>query len=348
MSNGRVEVSVLVPVLNEEANLRGAAEAMLAQELDGPAEFLFIDGGSDDGSPSILAELAERDPRVRVLENPFRRTPHALNIGLRAARGEFIARMDAHTLYPTRYLATGVERLRRGDVESVSGPQLAVGVNPGSRRVALALRTPLGAGGARFRTQMDQEVEVDTGFTGLWRRSTLLHHGGWNEEWINDQDVELAARLRKDGGRIVCIPAMAADYIPRDTLRGLARQYSVYGRYRVKTARRHPESMRRSQVLPPALALALIGAVLGPRPTRKLARIGLTAYAAALLGTSARAAAGGAGPDAAALPAVWTTMHLSYGFGFLTESVRHGPPLRAIARLIGIRAQAPARSPHKE
>src|SRR5207302_1552673 len=117
----------------------------------GAIEFLFVDGGSRDGSRRILSELAAQDPRVRVLDNPARRTPHALNIGLLAARGEFIARMDAHTMYPSGYLAAGVARLRRGDVAWVSGPQIAVGTSPGSRRVARALSTSLGTGGARFR-----------------------------------------------------------------------------------------------------------------------------------------------------------------------------------------------------
>jgi len=195
-----VDVSVLVPVLNEEAHLLDAAQAMLAQEFEGAIEFLFIDGGSSDSSPSILSGLASRDARVRVLDNPFRRTPHALNIGLRSARGEFVVRMDAHTVYPARYIAAGVNRLRAGDVEWVSGPQIAVGTSDGARRVALALGTALGTGGAGFRHEMQGEVVVDSGFTGAWRRATLDAHGGWDEEFVNDQDFELAARIRRRGG----------------------------------------------------------------------------------------------------------------------------------------------------
>ena len=190
----QVDVSVLIPVLNEEAHLRAASDAMLAQDFPGRAEFLFIDGGSEDASAAILGELAASDDRVRVLANPARRTPQALNIGLRAARGTFIARMDAHTLYPPRYLASGVERLRRDDCAWVSGPQLAVGVDPGSRLVARALGAALGKGGARFRDALEREHEVDSGFTGMWRRETLERHHGWDEEWLNDQDLELAAR----------------------------------------------------------------------------------------------------------------------------------------------------------
>jgi cellulose synthase/poly-beta-1,6-N-acetylglucosamine synthase-like glycosyltransferase len=333
--NDRVDVSVLVPVLNEEQHLRAAAEAILDQEFEGTFEILFIDGGSSDGTPAIITELAGKDPRVRVLENPFRRTPHALNIGLASARGEFIARMDAHTIYPKRYLAVGVGRLRRGDVASVSGPQIAVGVSPWSRRVALALTAELGTGGAGFRRESDGEIEVDTGFTGVWRRSTLDAHGGWDEEFVNDQDMELAARIREAGGRIVCVPEMAASYIPRDTLQALARQYLRYGRYRVKTTQRHPGSLRRSQLLPPALVLTVLAAVASPsRVLRRAGRAGLGAYSATLVAASARAGVGGDGAEAVALPLVWATMHVSYGLGFLLGCVDYGPPLAGMRWLV--------------
>jgi GT2 family glycosyltransferase len=333
----QVDVSVLIPVLNEEAHLHTAAEAMLAQDFPGRAEFLFIDGGSTDASPAILRDLAAADDRVRVLANPARRTPQALNIGLEAARGTFIARMDAHTLYPPRYLASGVERLRQGDCDWVSGPQLAVGVDPGSRLVARALGAALGKGGARFRDALEREHEVDSGFTGMWRRETLERHRGWDEEWLNDQDLELAARIRKAGGRIVCIPEMAAEYVPRSSLRALSRQYLTYGTYRVKTARRHPETLRRSQLLPPLVTVTAAGALAAPtRRLRALARGGLAIYAGALVVSAARAADGGARGQAAALPGVWAVMHLSYGAGFLRGSVRYGPPVEAVKRAAGL------------
>src|SRR3954466_10760009 len=100
MEGAGVEVSVLVPVLNEERHIREAADTMRAQSFDGEIEFVFIDGGSSDRTRAILEELAAEDPRVRVLDNPRKVTPVALNIGLGAAGGEVIARMDAHTHYP--------------------------------------------------------------------------------------------------------------------------------------------------------------------------------------------------------------------------------------------------------
>ena len=330
----RVDVSVLVPVLNESRDVRRAVAAMQTQELDGTIEFLFIDGGSEDDTRRILDELARDDPRIRLLDNPARRTPQALNIGLRAARGSHIARMDAHTVYSSTYLAAGVERLRHRDVDWVSGAQLAHGTTPWSRRVEMALGSWLGVGGARFRRPVETEFEVDTGFTGMWRTETLEAYGGWDEGWPVNQDTELAARIRANGGRLLCVPGMEGLYIPRGSARALARQYWVYGQYRAKTAQRHPHSMRRSQLLAPGLAGTLVAAVAAPRPLRRLARAALGVYAACVVVTSAAASKPGRRRDAILLPAVFGVIHLSWGFGFLVGSVRFGPPARAVARVL--------------
>jgi succinoglycan biosynthesis protein ExoA len=312
---------------------------MQAQRFSGGVEFLFIDGRSEDRTVDILEELAEDDPRVRILDNPARITPVALNIGLRAAKGEVIARMDAHTQYPPDYLTLGVQRLRRGGAEHVSGPQLAQGKGRWSRRVALALSSRLGTGEAAFRRSGSKEFEVDSGFTGLWLRPTLEAHGGWDEEWWNDQDTELAARIRASGGRIVCVPEMAAGYVPRDSLWRLARQYWRYGFYRAKTAGRHPETMRRSHLLAPGLVLALATVLLVRGRAALLPRAGVAAYAAALLAASAGQARPGHRHDAATLPAVFLAMHLPWGLGFLAGSLRFGPPASAVLRLLGLRGR---------
>jgi len=333
-----VDVSVLTPVLNEEAHIREAAARMLAQRFDGSIEYLFINGGSQDRTVEILRDLQRADPRLRILENPRQTTPVALNLGLFEARGEYVARMDAHTLYPEDYLARGVARLRRGGAAHVSGPQVAQGDGLWSRRIALALGTRLGTGSAQFRHALETEIEVDSGFTGVWPRTVLEAQHGWDEEWLNDQDSELAARIRGCGGRILCLPEMEARYIPRNSLRGLARQYWRYGVYRAKTSGAHPQSMRRSHLLPPSLALSLAASVLPPRGLRRAARAALGLWCAAVAGVTAaeawrrtRKAERARPADIAALPAVFGAMHLAWGFGFLAGCVRFGPPLRALA-----------------
>jgi succinoglycan biosynthesis protein ExoA len=311
-----------------------SVKAMLAQQFPGTFEVLVIDGGSEDNTRSVVKDLALGDQRVRLLDNPGRTAARALNIGLRSARGEYVARMDAHTLYPPDYLARGVKRLARGDVDHVSGPQVPQGLGRWSHRVALALGSVAGTGGATFR-QARREILVDSGFTGLWRRETLIAYGGWDADASPNEDGELAARIRKAGGRLICVPEMGAMYSPRDSLRALARQYWRYGQYRVRTSCLHPESMRPSHLLSPALALTLTATLL-PSPLGRWPRRVLAFYAATIAAESVRlgwrrSASTG---DIASLPLVFATMHLAWGFGFLVGCVRFGPPLAATTQAL--------------
>jgi len=321
-----VDASVLVPVLDEEEHVGKALSAMQAQRFEGEIEFLFIDGGSRDRTRAILEAAGREDSRVKVLDNPHGRTPQALNIGLREARGDHVVRMDGHTLYPPDYVARGVERLRRGDVEWASGVQAPHGVGRRSRQVALALGSPIGTGGAVFRHLPETEVDTPSGFTGVWRREVLERHGGWDEGWPINQDSELAARIRKAGGRIVCLPEMTARYIPRGSFKSLARQYLRYGHYRAKTSARHPETVRVSHLMPPALVVTLVGALLGPRMSKAAARAAVLLYALILIGESARLARDGAPDEALALPAIFATMHVAWGLGLLHGAARYGVP----------------------
>jgi len=328
-----VDVSVLVPIRNEEACVRDTVASIQGQRFDGTIELLLVDGRSEDRTRAILDELAANDPRVRVLDNPARKTPSALNVGLSNARGEFVARMDAHAYYPPDYVAKGVERLRRGDVDWVSGPAIPRGDGRWSRLVSLALDSPIGAGGSR-KWREAGEIELDTGvFAGVWRRSTLERFDGWDEGWPANQDSELAARVLGAGGRIVSLPELAATYLPRDSLGALARQYFRYGFYRAKTARRHPNSMRRSHLLPPTLALTVLAAVSAPRPLRPIARAALAVYGISVLAVSLRVGRRGRSADSLALTVVFGTMHAAWGAGFIAGCARFGPPLAAITRL---------------
>jgi succinoglycan biosynthesis protein ExoA len=328
------DVSVLIPVLNEAREIRATVAAMQAQELgDLTLELLFVDGASEDDTKAILEELAQEDPRIRIFDNPDRTTAIALNIALRNAHGRYVARMDAHSFFPPRYLALGVERLERGDgVEQVCGPMLPRGTGRWSRRVTLALGTRLGMGGSNKWEAVagddgePVEIELDTGvFAGVWRRETVDRLGGWDDGFPVNQDSELAARILADGGRIVCLSTMGSAYLPRDSLKTLWRQYFRYGLYRAKTSARHPHSLRTSHLLPPALTVTALAAVLTPRPLRPLARVGVALYALAVGAETVRAVRRGAPPRVAAgLPAVFATLHASWGLGFLLGLVRFG------------------------
>jgi glycosyltransferase involved in cell wall biosynthesis len=314
----------LTPVLNEAEYIGATVKRMQQQRFDGTIEFLFMDGRSDDATREILKTFANDDPRIRVLDNPARHTAAGLNVGLREARGRYVARMDAHTFYPPAYLQIGVDRLRRGGATWVCGPQVPRGMGPWSERVALALSSRLGVGGShRFGANPGQESELDTGvFTGVWARETLAAFGGWDEGWPINQDSELAARMLMAGHRVVSLPEMAADYVPRNSLRRLARQYRRYGFYRAKTAAAHPQSVRPSMVLAPGVVAAGAASILPWRLLARAGRAGLGAYMAAVVSTAYRLARGKPG-ETLRFIAIFLSLHLPWGAGFIAGTARH-------------------------
>ncbi|HEU4657598.1 MAG TPA: glycosyltransferase family 2 protein [Capillimicrobium sp.] len=332
------DVSVLIPVLDEGRWLRDTAAAMLAQRGAGDLELLFVDGGSTDETPAILAELAASDPRVRVLRNPARIVPAALNVGLRAARGRYVARMDAHAWYPPDYLARGIARLERGDVDWVTGPAVPRPTGRWARRVALALGSKLGQGGSAKWGAASGERELDTGvFGGIWRRELLEELGGWDESFTVNEDAEMAGRVLSRGGRIVCVDAMATGYAPRDDLRALARQYWRFGLFRVRTSHRHPVALRPAHLVSAAIAGSALAALAAPRPLRRPARAMTALYAAAVAVESARIAPRPA--EATPIAAALATMHLAWGAGFLAGCARFGPPAAGIRRALSSAAR---------
>jgi glycosyltransferase involved in cell wall biosynthesis len=327
------DVSVLIPVLNEERHIRDTVATMLAQELDGlTLELVFADGRSDDRTKEILLEMASDDDRIVVVDNPARTTAAGLNACLSAAHGRYVARMDAHAWFPARYLAAGIERLQRDDdVVWVAGPVVPRGEGKLRPTVVHALGSRLGVGGSsKWRMndagQPAEEVELDTGvFAGVWQRETVDRHGGWDDGWPVNQDSELAARVLAEGGRIVSRGEMAAEYLPRDNLKALWRQYWRHGFYRAKTSCRHSSTLRKTHFLPPAVAICAVLALLAPvRPLRRLARLGVALYGGALAITTIDAARSVGPAVAAPLPAVLATMHIAWGLGFIAGWLRFG------------------------
>ena len=82
---------------------------MLGQDYPGQLEVLVVDGGSQDDTVAVVERYGARDGRVRLLENPAGTIPAGLNVGIRAAQGDIVARVDARTRLATDYIGTAVD-----------------------------------------------------------------------------------------------------------------------------------------------------------------------------------------------------------------------------------------------
>jgi len=309
-------VSVVVPVLNEAAHLEAAVTAILAQDYPLPFDVCLAIGPSTDATDEVAAELVRRHERVSIVANPSGRTPAALNRAIAATHGEVVVRVDGHAALSPGYIRHAVETMLRTGAVNVGGVQHAVGRTPFQEAVAAAMTSVAGTGGARFHVG-GSEGPVDTVYLGVFRRTALEAVGCYDERLIRNQDYELNIRLRAAGGTIWFDPRLWVEYLPRPSVRTLARQYLQYGRWKRAVLRLHPSSMKLRQAAPVAVTLGVgLGLALAPVATVTLA---VPAAYAVLVAVAAVAA------DRRRAPLValaLVTMHLSWGIGFLTARPR--------------------------
>jgi cellulose synthase/poly-beta-1,6-N-acetylglucosamine synthase-like glycosyltransferase len=182
---------------------------------------------------------------VRLIDNPRHFVSSGLNAAIRAARGDILIRMDAHTEYAPDYVRQCVEVLRETGAACVGGAWRAIGQSYWQKAIALAFQAPFSSGGAGSHA-VDYEGEVDAVYLGCWQKVTLEQIGGFDEELVRNQDDELSLRLVRAGAKLWQSPRIRSWYYPRVSLRALFNQYTQYGYWKVRVIQKHklPASLR--------------------------------------------------------------------------------------------------------
>ncbi len=311
-------VTVVMPIRNEADFIGRSLGAVLAQDYPRDRlEVLVVDGMSSDDTRQVVAEVAAADGRVRLLDNPARVVPTAMNIGIAAAHGEVIVRVDGHTAIAPDYVARCVHHLQQTGADNVGGPMQPAGLTPMGEAIAAATSSPFGIP-TRFH-HSNRPGYVDTVYMGAWPRAALARVGGFDEALIRNQDYELNYRIRRSGGRIYFAPDIRSTYYGRQTLPTLARQYFQYGVWKARVIARHPASIRPRHLVAPAFVAALAGgAALGPlsRWGGRLFAFAAGSYALANLAASTWLAVRRGWRLLPRLPLAFATLHLTWGAGF--------------------------------
>ncbi|HEY3323207.1 MAG TPA: glycosyltransferase family 2 protein [Planctomycetota bacterium] len=311
-------VSIVIPTWCEERYIADCLHSILAQDYPvSRMEILVVDGMSPDRTREIVKRIGTTCPQIRLLDNPERLQAAGLNRAISMSRGNFILRIDAHAEYASDYVRTCVETLRETGADNVGGPQLPKARTFFQKMVAFALHSPLGTGGAPCRSE-GKDGYVDTVFPGAFRRQTLQRVGLFDPGAITNEDAEINQRIIASGGRIYLNSAIKCFYYPRESLRGLARQYFRYGRGRARTVLKHGQFLRLGSFLPFAfftglLCLLLLGLFWTPGLWLAAAAAGM--YAAGIIAEGARMAIKHQWACAFMLPLVFVTLHLSHAVG---------------------------------
>jgi succinoglycan biosynthesis protein ExoA len=255
-------VSIIVPCYNERSTIRLLLEALYAQTYPrNEMEVIIADGMSTDNTLEQIAafQVDCSDLVVKVVTNERRTIPAGLNRAIQSAQGEYIIRLDAHSMPRSDYVTTCVADLEQGAGDIVGG---VWDIQPGgsgwiARAIAASACHPLGVGDARYRYGGNAGA-VDTVPFGAYRRNLIDRIGPYDEVLLTNEDYEYNTRVRKSNGTVWLDPAIRSIYFARPTFQALARQYWRYGYWKARMLRRYPNTLRWRQALPPLFVLGLL------------------------------------------------------------------------------------------
>jgi glycosyltransferase involved in cell wall biosynthesis len=228
-------ISIICPVYNEEQYITDCIESVLRQNY--PKELLeifFVDGGSTDRTREIVSDYSTRFACIKLLQNPKKTAPCAMNIGIEQAQGEYIIRLDGHSAYPDNYFSQLIKYAVELQADNVGG---IIVTQPAKntticKAIAIACSHPFGVGNAMFRIGASNIMQTDTVPFGCYKKAVFNQIGLYDEELTRNQDDELNARLANHGGKIFLVPDIVILYTARDSLGKMFKMYYQYGLFK--------------------------------------------------------------------------------------------------------------------
>jgi glycosyltransferase involved in cell wall biosynthesis len=314
-------LSVIIPARNEGTYIERSLGAVLGQDWPGERlEVIVVDGGSTDDTVERVKRLAAEYPgtRVNIVLNPRRITPVSMNLGIAAATGDIVVRVDGHCVIEPGYLRRVSEVLRDTGHDNVGGVCITEGETPTARAIAAAQSSRFGVGNVAFRVGQAQPGATDTVPFGAWPRRVFDQFGTFDEELVRNQDDELNFRIVQGGGTVWFDPAIRSRYFARGTLRSLARQYHQYGLYKVRVMQKRGGVASPRHLVPAVFVAGLSGSILLALLTRRARWLVpvLVPYGAAT-GVTALRVATEEDVHPATVAAALVILHTTYGAGFL-------------------------------
>lgn len=231
-------LSVICPIYNEEKYIRQCIDSILSQDFPREEmEVLFVDGMSTDKTREIVAGYTSEYPFIRLVDNPQKIVPCAMNHGILSSKGDIVIRLDAHARYQSDYFSVLCRRLKELDADNVGVVCKTDVLNKTSKTLAIreVLCNKIGVGNSTFRTGIDEVAEVDTVPFGCWKREVFQQYGMYDERLVRNQDIELNKRIKRGGGKIVIVPDTFCTYLARETFGGVAENNYGNGKWNILT-----------------------------------------------------------------------------------------------------------------
>jgi succinoglycan biosynthesis protein ExoA len=318
-----VRILAIIPCLNEELYLEALVRKLVRDCEALAMRIVIADGGSQDRTPDIARKLAEEYSNVVYLHNPRRLQSAAVNLAVATYGDEadLLIRLDAHSDYPEHYCQTLIEEQLASGAASVVVAMDTVGTGVFQHAVAVAQNSKLGNGGSSHRTVGGAGQWVDHGHHALMRIDAFREVGGYDENFSHNEDAELDIRLTQAGYKIWLTGKTALTYYPRSSPIPLFRQYYNFGKGRARTILKHRIMPRVRQMVPTAVAPAILLALL--TPVFCIAAVPLVLWAALCLGYGVALGIKKRSSSVAILTGIAAMlMHAGWSFGFWKEILK--------------------------
>lgn len=329
-------VSVIIPCLNEEKFIAKCLDSIIANDYPKDhTEIIIVDGMSKDKTREIIEQYRKEHSFIRLIDNPKVIAPSAMNIGIHNAKGSVIIRMDAHNVYEKDYISKCIKYLNEYDVDNVGGIWITMPANNTTinKAITYALSSPFGVGNSYYRIGVTEPKYVDTVPFGCYRKEVFDRIGLFNEKLVRTQDIELNARLRKNGGKILLSPDIKSYYYARPNLKKLCKQYFATAKWKIYLTKLVPGSLTVRHFIPLIFTIGLIGSLIlslfWDYGLLLLALV-LASYFFTALIFSAKISLKNGFRYIFILPIVFLCLHISYGLGMLwgiLTSRNFGKPL---------------------
>lgn len=197
-------VSVIMPVYNAERYVAEAIDSILGQTYK-DFEFIIINDGSTDGSLQLIKSY--KDPRIHIISRKNKGLVASLNEGIKLARGDYIARMDADDVSYSERFAAQVKFLDEKRSVDLIGAQITT-IDEGGKSIDKIISKPV--------EPRDIQLLLGHGSiiahpTVMLRRSALVKVGGYNQKYWPAEDFDLWQRMALQG-MLANLPAVLLKY----------------------------------------------------------------------------------------------------------------------------------------
>lgn len=254
-------ISIIIACRNEEKFISKCIDSIIRQGYPkNKLEVLVVDGTSTDKTREVVKEYIPFHPFIRLLENPRKVTPSAMNIGIRNSKGDVIIFVNAHSILDKSFLEYNIDYLNRTNADAVGGMLHAIHETSSlvAQAIPLATDSFFGAGGKRYRSRLKEGFVKDTLPYCAYRREVIDKIGWIDEELIRDQDEEFNYRILKKGGKIYYTPHIKSYLFIRPSLKKLWKQHFQYGYFKPLVAQKVGGLLTWRQTIPSLFVGSLI------------------------------------------------------------------------------------------